>query len=90
MHRSRHPRGWLQRRRRPPVRRLLLGPHLGDVALCGDDQGGGEAAALLCRHLAQLGEDALRELFRCAGTQFDYECVEAFAAVQADLTELVA
>jgi two-component system cell cycle response regulator len=35
-------------------------------------------------------EDALRELFRCAGTQFDAEVVEAFAAVQADLTELVA
>jgi two-component system cell cycle response regulator len=35
-------------------------------------------------------EDAMRELFRCAGTQFDAEVVEAFAAVQADLTELVA
>ncbi len=35
-------------------------------------------------------EGALQELFRCAGTQFDYECVEAFAAVQSDLTELVA
>ncbi len=35
-------------------------------------------------------EDGLRELFRCAGTQFDYEVVEAFAAVQSDLTELVA
>jgi two-component system cell cycle response regulator len=35
-------------------------------------------------------EDALRELFRCSGTQFDAGVVEAFAAVQADLTELVA
>jgi len=36
-------------------------------------------------------EDALRELFRCAGTQFDAEVVEAFAAVQSDLgTEMVA
>jgi HD-GYP domain-containing protein (c-di-GMP phosphodiesterase class II) len=35
-------------------------------------------------------EDGIRELFRCAGTQFDYEVVEAFAAVQSDLTELVA
>jgi two-component system cell cycle response regulator len=35
-------------------------------------------------------EDAMRELFRCAGTQFDAEVVEAFAAVQADLTKLVA
>jgi len=35
-------------------------------------------------------DDALRELFRCSGTQFDAEVVEAFAAVQADLTELVA
>jgi diguanylate cyclase (GGDEF)-like protein len=42
-------------------------------------------------YAAPLGhEDALRELFRCAGTQFDAEVVEAFAAVQADLTELVA
>ena len=33
----------------------------------------------------------LRELFRCAGKQFDPAVVEAFAAVQADLsTELVA
>ncbi len=36
-------------------------------------------------------EEALRELFRCAGTQFDPAVVEAFAAVQSDLsTELVA
>jgi HD-GYP domain-containing protein (c-di-GMP phosphodiesterase class II) len=36
-------------------------------------------------------EQALRELFRCAGTQFDPEVVEAFAAVQGELdTELVA
>jgi diguanylate cyclase (GGDEF)-like protein len=36
-------------------------------------------------------EDAVRELFRCAGTQFDPEVVEAFAAVQSDLNaELVA
>jgi diguanylate cyclase (GGDEF)-like protein len=35
--------------------------------------------------------EALRELFRCSGTQFDMQVVEAFAAVQADLnTELVA
>jgi diguanylate cyclase (GGDEF)-like protein len=34
---------------------------------------------------------AIRELVRCAGTQFDPEVVEAFAAVQADLiAELVA
>jgi HD-GYP domain-containing protein (c-di-GMP phosphodiesterase class II) len=36
-------------------------------------------------------EDALHELFRCAGTQFDPQVVDAFAAVQADLNaELVA
>jgi two-component system, cell cycle response regulator len=36
-------------------------------------------------------EEALRELFRCSGTQFDPTVVEAFAAVQSDLnTELVA
>jgi two-component system, cell cycle response regulator len=36
-------------------------------------------------------EDALRELFRCAGTQFDAEVVEAFAAFQSDLgTRMVA
>jgi diguanylate cyclase (GGDEF)-like protein len=36
-------------------------------------------------------EQALRELFRCAGTQFDPEVVEAFAAVQGELdAELVA
>jgi HD-GYP domain-containing protein (c-di-GMP phosphodiesterase class II) len=36
-------------------------------------------------------EDAIRELFRCSGTQFDPEVVEAFAAVQSDLNaELVA
>ncbi len=36
-------------------------------------------------------EAALGELFSCAGTQFDPEVVEAFAAVQSDLrTELVA
>ena len=35
--------------------------------------------------------EAIRELFRCAGTQFDPEVVEAFAAVQSDLNaELVA
>jgi len=34
---------------------------------------------------------ALRELFRCAGTQFDAKVVEAFASVQAELrSELVA
>jgi HD-GYP domain-containing protein (c-di-GMP phosphodiesterase class II) len=34
---------------------------------------------------------AIRELVRCAGTQFDPEVVDAFAAVQADLiAELVA
>ena len=31
--------------------------------------------------------EALRELFRCAGKQFDPAVVEAFAAVQADLSE---
>ena len=36
-------------------------------------------------------EQAIRELFRCAGTQFDPDVVEAFAAVQADLNaQLVA
>ena len=36
-------------------------------------------------------EHAMRELFRCAGKQFDAEVVEAFAAVQAELSaELVA
>ena len=30
-------------------------------------------------------EHAIRELFRCAGTQFDPQVVEAFAAVQSDL-----
>jgi two-component system cell cycle response regulator len=41
--------------------------------------------------VALVPEDALRELFRCAGTQFDAEVVEAFAAVQSDLgTEMVA
>jgi diguanylate cyclase (GGDEF)-like protein len=36
-------------------------------------------------------QQAIRELLRCAGTQFDPEVVEAFAAVQADLiAELVA
>jgi two-component system, cell cycle response regulator len=36
-------------------------------------------------------EDTIRELFRCAGTQFDPEVVEAFAAVQSDVNaELVA
>jgi len=34
--------------------------------------------------------EALRELHRCADTQFDADVVQAFAAVQADLTELVA
>jgi HD-GYP domain-containing protein (c-di-GMP phosphodiesterase class II) len=40
----------------------------------------------------QLGsEDAMSELVRCAGTQFDPEVVAAFASVQLDLhTELVA
>ena len=34
----------------------------------------------------QLGsEDAMSELVRCAGTQFDPEVVEAFASVQLDL-----
>jgi diguanylate cyclase (GGDEF)-like protein len=36
-------------------------------------------------------QQAIRELLRCAGTQFDPEVVDAFAAVQADLiAELVA
>jgi two-component system, cell cycle response regulator len=36
-------------------------------------------------------EDGLKELFRCAGTQFDPEVVEAFYAVQSELrAELVA
>lgn len=36
-------------------------------------------------------EEALRELFRCAGTQFDAEVVEAFSAVHSELrAELVA
>lgn len=36
-------------------------------------------------------EEALRGLFRCAGTQFDPEVVEAFSAVQTELhAELVA
>ncbi len=36
-------------------------------------------------------EHAMRELFRCAGKQFDAEVVEAFAAIQSELTaELVA
>ena len=36
-------------------------------------------------------EDAISELVRCAGTQFDPEVVAAFASVQLDLnTELVA
>jgi HD-GYP domain-containing protein (c-di-GMP phosphodiesterase class II) len=36
-------------------------------------------------------EHAMRELFRCAGKQFDAEVVEAFAAIQEELTaELVA
>ena len=36
-------------------------------------------------------QQAIRELLRCAGTQFDPEVVQAFAAVQADLiAELVA
>ena len=40
---------------------------------------------------AMTREDALSELFTCAGTQFDPAVVEAFAAVQSDLrTELVA
>jgi two-component system, cell cycle response regulator len=43
-------------------------------------------------HAAQLGpEDAMREIARCAGTQFDPEVVAAFASVQLDSrTELVA
>jgi response regulator RpfG family c-di-GMP phosphodiesterase len=41
--------------------------------------------------VAVTREQALRELFRYAGMQFDPAVVEAFAAVQADLsTELVA
>ena len=36
---------------------------------------------------ALTSEEALRELFRCAGQQFDPAVVEAFAAVQADLSE---
>jgi diguanylate cyclase (GGDEF)-like protein len=40
---------------------------------------------------ARASEDALRELVRSSGTQFDAQVVEAFAAVQADLNaELVA
>jgi diguanylate cyclase (GGDEF)-like protein len=35
---------------------------------------------------ALSSEQAIRELFRAAGTQFDPDVVEAFAAVQADLT----
>jgi two-component system cell cycle response regulator len=36
-------------------------------------------------------EEGLKELFRCAGTQFDPEVVEAFYAVQTELrAELVA
>jgi HD-GYP domain-containing protein (c-di-GMP phosphodiesterase class II) len=36
-------------------------------------------------------QEAIRELLRCSGTQFDPEVVDAFAAVQADLiAELVA
>ncbi len=35
---------------------------------------------------ALSSEQAIRELFRSAGTQFDPEVVEAFVAVQADLT----
>ena len=36
-------------------------------------------------------QEAIRELFRCAGTQFDPEVVDAFAAVQVDLNaQLVA
>jgi diguanylate cyclase (GGDEF)-like protein len=43
-------------------------------------------------YAAQLGsEDAMREIARCAGTQFDPDVVAAFASVQLDLqTELVA
>jgi two-component system cell cycle response regulator len=43
-------------------------------------------------HAPQLdSEDAMSELVRCAGTQFDPEVVAAFASVQLDLrTELVA
>ena len=32
-------------------------------------------------------QEAIRELLRCAGTQFDPQVVDAFANVQADLTE---
>ncbi len=40
---------------------------------------------------ARSSEEALRELFRCSATQFDAQVVEAFAAVQAELSaELVA
>ena len=40
---------------------------------------------------ALSSEQAIRELFRSAGTQFDPDVVEAFAAVQADLNaQLVA
>ncbi len=36
-------------------------------------------------------QEAIRELLRCAGTQFDPEVVDAFAAVQSDLNaQLVA